>query len=84
MESKNGIQKRSPQHRVRCHKAASSGEAMHLLQVRVACIVRSHPDAQLIHLRCHHLKPAGVSASHLKEVKDWFGSYKSETARSIY
>jgi len=84
MEFKNGIQKRSPQHRVRCHKAASSGEAMHLRQVKTACIDRSHLDAQLIHLRRHHIKPAGVSENHLKEVKDWFRYYKVETARSTY
>ncbi|WP_156158923.1 hypothetical protein [Methanosarcina siciliae] len=56
---------------------------MHLRQVRV-CTVKSHPGAQLIHLRCHHLKPAGVSVSHLKEVNVWFGSHKSETARFVY
>ncbi|MHC1756161.1 MAG: hypothetical protein AB9861_12150 [Methanosarcina sp.] len=36
-ELKNGIQKRSPYLHVKCRKAASSGEAMHLQQAEIAC-----------------------------------------------
>lgn len=80
MEFKNEIQKRSPTLHVKCHKVASSGEAIRLQRLKQPAQGKSHLDAlQLLRL-IHsgfllYTRPVGVSESHLRKVKYWFHLY---------
>ena len=78
---KNGIQKRSPDLHVKCRKAASSGEAMHLQQVKTACTGQISLGCTSVDTLTLPYQAVGVSESHLKKVKDRF-RYSTETARS--
>lgn len=73
MESKNEIQKRSPELHVKCHKDASSGEAMYLYGLGQPVQGRYHLDAlqllRVIHSCLIYARPVGVSESHLRKVK---------------
>jgi hypothetical protein len=75
MKSKNEIQKRSPKLHVKCHREASSGEAIYLHRLGQPVQGSYHLDAlqllRSIHSCLLHTRLMGVSESHLRKVKIW-------------